>query len=629
MAGSGGAQGSSDRQLRRDLGFQQLFFLSFGSIIGSGWLFATLSAGAVAGPAALLSWLIAAVLVIFIALNYAEVAAMIPRSGGVVRYPHLTHGGYLGFAMSWAFMLSVVSTTAIEALAVVTYAAGYVRGWIGVDLTNTVGGVAVLTGPGILLAIVLMVFFFLVNVFGVKFFGEFNRWASWWKTIIPILTFVLLFFAFNASNFTAYGGFVPRGADNVFNAIAVGGIIFSFLGFRQALNFGGEARNPQRDVLAAVVLSAVAAGVVYTLLQLAFLGALDWQAAGVEPGNWSALQGSDWANQPLYAALDSAGLALLGAFGVLLLIDAAISPAGTGWIYMGESSRVLYGMSMHDDMPRAFQRISGRYRIPWVGLVASLVVGCIFFAPFPSWYTLVGFITSATVFTFVMGALQLQVMRRTAPDLHRPFLLKWAGVVSPLGFLAGAMIFYWSGFGSLKGVIAAVMIGLPVYTLFQAPRRGKMSLSKGLTIGIPFFVAWAVTQYFGPVGQDVIPFLPFWALCAAEVFAFTVLVYVLSNEEGRREVNAAWWMLFLAFSLYLLSYYGTYGPDGVDPLVPFPWDNVVAVALGLVAYYWGVASGYQTAEMKRIADSGTGVIAQDEPDEAAEAEPASKPAGTP
>ena len=101
MGGNEGFE-SSDRQLRRDLGFQQLFFLSFGSIIGSGWLFATLSAGAVAGPAALLSWLIAAVLVIFIALNYAETAAMIPRSGGVVRYPHLTHGGYLGFLMSWA-----------------------------------------------------------------------------------------------------------------------------------------------------------------------------------------------------------------------------------------------------------------------------------------------------------------------------------------------------------------------------------------------------------------------------------------------------------------------------------------------------------------------------------------------
>ena len=605
---------SSDRQLRRDLGLQQLFFLSFGSIIGSGWLFATLSAGAVAGPASLISWVIAAVLVIIIALNYAEVATMMPRSGGVVRYPHLTHGGYVGFVVSWSLLLSVVSTTAIEALAVVTYASGYIKSWVGLDLTASVGGVTLLTAPGIILAILLMVFFFLVNVFGVKFFGEFNRWASWWKTIIPILTFVFLLFAFNASNFTSYGGFVPEGYDNMFNAIAVGGIIFSFLGFRQGLNFGGEARNPQRDILAATILSALAAGVIYFMLQLAFLGALDWQSAGVEPGNWGALQGSDWGDQPLYSAFTSAGLAGLGAFGVLLLIDAAVSPAGTGWIYMGEGSRIFYGMAMQDDMPHVFRRISGRYRIPWVGLVATLVVGCIFFAPFPSWYKLVGFITSTTVLTFVMGALQLQVMRRTAPDLSRPFWLRGASVISPLGFVAASMIVYWSGFGTLRGVVAAVLIGLPIYTLSQAPRRGKMSFAKGLAVGVPFAAIWVATQYFGPMGQDALPFWLFWILSVAEVLAFTALVWFLSNDEGRREVNAAWWLLFLTLALYGLSYYGTYGPEGVDPLVPFPWDNFVAVALGLIAYYWGVSSGYQTQEMKRIADSGTGIIEDVEPD---------------
>lgn len=616
---------SSDRQLRRDLGFQQLFFLSFGSIIGSGWLFATLSAGAVAGPAALISWVIAAVLVIFIALNYAEVATMMPRSGGVVRYPHLTHGGYVGFLVSWSLLLSVVSTTAIEALAVVTYASGYINNWTGVDLTSTAQGVTLLSGPGIILAIMLMVFFFLVNVFGVKFFGEFNRWASWWKTIIPILTFIFLLFAFNASNFTSYGGFVPRGYDNMFNAIAVGGIIFSFLGFRQGLNFGGEARNPQRDILAATILSAVAAGVVYFMLQLAFIGALDWQSAGVAPGNWAALQGSDWGDQPLYSAFTSAGLAGLGAFGVLLLIDAAISPAGTGWIYMGEGSRIFYGMAMQDDMPRVFRRISGRYRIPWAGLVATLVVGCIFFAPFPSWYKLVGFITSTTVLTFVMGALQLQVMRRTAPDLPRPFWLKGASVISPLGFLAASMIVYWSGFSSLVGVVAAVLIGLPIYTLSQAPRQGKMSLAKGFVVGVPFAAAWVVTQYFGPLGQDTLPFWLFWTLSAIEVVVFTAFVWLLSNGKGRREVKAAWWVLFLTLALYGLSYYGTYGPLD-NPVIPFPWDNVVALAIGLAAYYWGVASGYQTEEMKRIADSGTGIIAEEEPD--AEQESASDPAET-
>ncbi|ABG05713.1 amino acid permease-associated region [Rubrobacter xylanophilus DSM 9941] len=613
----------ADRKLKRELGFQQLFFLSFGSIIGSGWLFAALAGAAIAGPAALLSWVIGAVLLIFVGLNYAETSCMIPRSGSVVRYPHLTHGGFLGFIMSWSFMLGTVTVTAIEALAVVQYASVYVRDWTGVELTTVREGVAVLTGAGIVLAVLLMILFFVVNIFGVRFFGEFNRWVSWWKTIIPVLTFVLLFFAFRASNFTEFGGFAPRGFDNVFNAVATAGIVFAYFGFRQGLDFGGEARNPQRDIPAATILSLAAAGAIYFFLQLAFLGALDWDAAGVNPGDWAALNDSEWASQPLYYALESnGGVLVLGAasilsiFAVVLLVDAAISPAGTGWIYMGSSARVLYGMAMHDDLPRWLTRVEDRTGIPMVALVAALVVGCIFFLPFPGWYILVGFITGALVFTFVMGGVQVQVMRRTAPDLPRPYWLKGAAVFSPLGFLAGSMIFYWAGYETLRGVVAAVLIGLALYAFFQGPRRNRISYPVGLALGIPFAVVWLATQYFGPapLGNGALPFFAYWVLCVAEVVGFVGLVWLFASDRGRREVKAAWWVLFLALALYLLSYYGTYGPLE-NPPVPFPWDNLIALAVGLVAYYWGVASGYETEEMRSINESGTGLVPTSEEEE--------------
>lgn len=599
---------ASDRKLKRELTFQQLFFISFGSIIGSGWLFAALIASSIAGPAAILSWAIGAVLIIFIALNYAETACMIPRSGSVVRYPHLTHGGYLGFIMGWAFLLATVTVTAIEALAVAQYASSYVG---FVELTTTADGVTVLTGAGFVLALVLMVFFFLVNIFGVRFFGVFNQWATWWKLIIPILTFILLFFVFNSSNFTAYGGLAPLGTGNVFNAIASSGIVFAFFGFRQGLDFGGEARNPQRDIPAATIGSVVVAAVIYILLQIAFLGAIDWGAAGVDPGDWAGLSGSDWGEGPLYAALNASGLALLQYFGIVLLIDSAISPAGTGWIYMGASTRVFYGMAMHDDLPRPLTWISERSRIPWVALIASLVIGSFFLIPYSGWALLVGFITAATVFTFVMGAVQLQVMRRTAPDLERPFWLKGAAIISPLGFLAGSMIFYWEGFEGLRGVVAAVLIGLPLYTFLQGPSRNRISRGTGLLIGIPYFALWFITQYFGPLGQDSFPFLLYWVISAAEVLGFTGLVWLVTNQDGKREVNAAWWVLCMVLALYLLSYYGSYGTLD-SPLLPYPWDNLVAAAIGLVAYFWGVASGYETEEMREINEAGTGILATEE-----------------
>ena len=77
---------------------------------------------------------------------------MIPRSGAVVRYPHMTHGGFLGFLMSWAFMLATVTVTAIEAEAVVTYGSSYVKNWTGLELTTVAEDVTILTGTGILLA---------------------------------------------------------------------------------------------------------------------------------------------------------------------------------------------------------------------------------------------------------------------------------------------------------------------------------------------------------------------------------------------------------------------------------------------------------------------------------------------
>ncbi|MGI9048235.1 MAG: APC family permease [Rubrobacteraceae bacterium] len=608
----------SDSRLRRDLSFQQLFFISFGSIIGSGWLFATLRAGSVTGPSAIISWIIGAILVIFIALNYAEVSCMIPRSGAVVRYPHMTHGGFLGFIMSWAFMLATVTVTAIEAEAVVTYASGYVKNWTGLELTTTAQNVTILTGVGILLAVVLMGFFFLVNVFGVKFFGTFNQYITWWKLAVPVATFLILFLAFNGSNFTAYGGFAPLGVSNIFNAVAVSGIVFSYFGFRQGLDFGGESQNPQRDIPAATISSVLVAAVIYILLQIGFLGAINWGDAGIKAGDWSGLAASNWGDQPLFAAVSAAGLGALGLiFGSLLLFDAAVSPAGTGWIYMGASTRVLYGMAMHDDLPRPLTRVSNEYRIPWVALVSALVIGSIFFLPLPGWYLLVEFITSATVFTFVMGALQLQVLRRTAPDLERPFWLRGASILSPLGFLSGSMIFYWSGFGSLQGVVPAVLTGLAVYTFFQAPARGRMSRGMGLAIGIPFLVIWLVTQYFGPVGQDSLPFLAYFFLSLAEVLVFIGVVYVVSNAEGKREVNAAWWVIFMTFALFLLAYYGSYNTDIFKDNAPiaFPWDNLIAVAIGLVAYYWGVASGFETEDIKDIKATGSGLVPEAEEEE--------------
>ncbi len=596
---------ASDRKLHHAMSLQQLLFLSMGGIIGSGWLFAVLGADATAGPAAVVSWILGGIFVLLIALAYAEVAGMLPRSGAIIRYPALTHGAFVGFILGWAYSLAAVSVAAIEAEAVVTYLGSK---FTGANFTATVSGVKVLTWPnGIVFAVLLMLLFFVVNIVGVRFLSEFNRWITWWKLIIPTLTFLLLFLAFKGTNFTAYGGFAPLGPSPIFEALATSGIVFAYLGFRQALEYGGEARNPQRDVPIATVLSVLIGMVIYVLLQIAFTGALDFHKAGVAPGAWTALKGSSWASGPLYSALNATGIGLLGAFAVLLLIDAAISPSGTGWIYLGTGTRSVYGMSVHRYFPKLFQEIN-RFGIPWVALVASLVVGCLFFAPLPSWYSLVGFITSATVLTYIMGGLGLPVLRRAVPDMARPFRLPAASLIAPLGFLAAVMIVYWSGFQTLVNVYAAVFVGLCIFVWYYAPNEGWIRRDVGAVLGILFLVAWVLVNKLGgwvlttssTAAPGSVSFPVYFVLSAATLLLFGAALWWFGNPTGRMHVERSAWLVVMLLATFLLSYYGEYGPL-TKPALAFPVSDLVELVIGIVCYYWGVASGFVTAELSEIA----------------------------
>ena len=609
---------ATDRRLRRSMSFQHLFFLSMGAIIGSGWLFAVLGADATAGPAVIFSWIIGGILVMLIALNYAEVSGMLPRSGAIARYPHLTHGGFTGFMLSWAYFLSAVTVPAIEAEAVVTYASSYVKG-----LTVAQSGTTMLTWPaGIVLAAILMVVFLAINYYGIRFLSRLNTVITWWKLIIPALTFVLLFaFSFNGSNLTSYGGFAPMGLSPVFMAIATSGIVFAYLGFRQALDYAGEARDPQRDVPRATILSVLVAVILYTLLQIAFTGAVNWANAGVKPGDWAALTTATWAAAPFANALQAGGIALLGAFAILLYADAFISPSGTGYIYLGTATRTLYGMSIMGYLPVRVQRLSERFRIPWVALAASTVIGVLFFAPLPSWYLLVGFISSATVLTYIMGGVGLQVLRRTAPDLARPFRLPGAGLMAPLGFLAASLIVYWSTYATLINVVAAVFVALPLFVWFYAPARGWLGQGSGAVLGVVFLVVWVATQFWG--GWVLVPsstplsghpaFLLYFGALVVEVVAFSAFIRWRGSAAARQAVDRSWWFIFLVFATLGLSYVGAYGPLST-PTVPFPLDTLAALVIGLVSYYWGVASGFATDEIKAIVATGSGVVPP-EPDE--------------
>ena len=231
-----------------------------------------------------------------------------------------------------------------------------------------------------------------VNFLGVKMLAATNSAMTWWKVAIPLLTIlVLALFNFHGSNFTAANGFNPNGVHGILLAVATSGIIFSYLGFEQADQLAGEAKNPKKDIPFAIIGSIVIGMIVYILLQVAFLVALparrDRQDLGRDrQGSLHHLHRARSPRSPRCSA--SAG------WPSIIYVDAIVSPAGTGLIYVTGSSRVSYGLSRNGYVPTPFEWTNKR-GVPWVGLIAAFITGCICFLPFPSWQSLVGLITSA------------------------------------------------------------------------------------------------------------------------------------------------------------------------------------------------------------------------------------------
>ena len=228
-------------ELKRDVGLRGLTLISLGSIIGSGWLLGALGAAQSAGPASLLSWILAGAILGLLALVHAELGAAYPLSGGTARFPFLGFGALGGFTGGWMAWIQAVTIAPIEVEAALTYleSTSLHPGWVHANGT--------LTGGGIVVAGIAMALFTFINIMGVRWLADSNSITMIWKLAVPTLTIiVLLIVSFNGSNFSAGGGFAPFGAKGIFAALPLG-VVFALEGFEQAIQIGGESqRSPAR-----------------------------------------------------------------------------------------------------------------------------------------------------------------------------------------------------------------------------------------------------------------------------------------------------------------------------------------------------------------------------------------------
>jgi amino acid transporter len=491
--------------LERGVSFIGLLWASETSIIGSGWLFGALGAALIAGPSAILGWVLGSVIILVLALVHAELGGLFPVSGGTSRFPHYAFGSFAGATFGWASYLQAASVAPIEVLAAIQYLS--TAHWARHFYVSHTNGGGTLHGAGYLAAAILLLLFVIINLVGIRFFARINNAITSWKVAVPVVTVLILLIGhFHGSNFGHAGGGFFTSHDAIKNILLTlpAGIIFSLLGFEQAVQLGGESANPEKDLPRAVILSIVIGAILYILIQIAFLGALPPSVLHAN-GGWLGLATSKSSDAtklaagPFFTLVSIAGISWLA---TVLRIDAVVSPGGTGLMYETASARLSFGLSKNGYIPTAFERTS-RTKVPVFGVIVATLVGVLFLLPFPSWSKLVGIVTSASVFMYAGAPVALGALRKQKPDLARAYRLPAAGILSPLAFVGAGWVILFSGWQTYSTLVVALLLGYALiaisYALKLNPRAPAMDWRAAQWI-IPWIIGMGVISYLSAFG---------------------------------------------------------------------------------------------------------------------------------
>lgn len=520
---------AAEGELKRSIGLAGLTFIAVTGMIGSGWLFAPLLAAQVAGPAAILAWLGGGLAMLAVALCFAEVTALMPLSGGVARLPEATHGTMTAWIMGWTAWISYAAVAALETLILLRYLAPLAP-WLysnGPPAEGEMNFSLADFGPwGWLLAVALLLAIAATIAFGARLFARINSLITLAKLVLPaIVAAALLVAATGSGDPSAHGGFAPFGLAGIFAALSTGGVVFSFLGFRNAVDMAGEVRNPQVTVPLALVLAMLVALALYVVLQGTYIASLP---DAMLAGGWGALHaGGDLG--PFAAVAAAAGLLWLG---IVIHAAALISPFGTGLGTTGANIRLLYGMARSHALPRAFATMRGD--TPAVALAVNMATAfAMLFLPFDM---LVAVVTAAIVISIATGPLALQVFRMELPHLPRRLRLPLAPAFAFGGFLIATLLVYWGGWDNVKVLLALIAVGAVLQPALRQRGSDPAHLRGALWL-LPWLGGIALLSWAGNFGggREWVPFG--WDIAAAAGIAAISFAAALACRRRGPEIE--------------------------------------------------------------------------------------------
>ncbi|WP_373311579.1 amino acid permease [Streptomyces mashuensis] len=406
-----GGQGEGGT-LRRSLGMWQLTMISIGATLGTGIFVVLGSAVPDAGPAVVISFVIAGLTALFSALSYAELAGTIPVSGSSYSYTYATLGELVAWVCGWCLILEYGVSVAAVAVGWGQYLNELLDGTIGVTIPAWMANPPGVDGgifnlPALLVVLLCMAFL----LGGAKESARANTIMVCVKIAALLLFCAVAFTGIRAGN---YAPFMPLGLGGVSAAGAT--LFFSYIGFDAASTAGEEAKDPKRDLPKAIMLSLLIVTALYVLVAAIAVGAMPWQEF---KGSEAALAG---------IMKDVTGH---GYWSVLLAAGAVIAIASVVLTVLYGQTRILFAMSRDGLVPKRLAKVSKK-GVP-VGNTVVVSLFCGGLAAAVPLGQLADATSIGTLFAFALVNVAVIVLRFTRPGMKRSFQVPLSGVRVPFG----------------------------------------------------------------------------------------------------------------------------------------------------------------------------------------------------
>ncbi|MDR1272159.1 MAG: amino acid permease [Clostridiales Family XIII bacterium] len=442
--------------LKKTMGWVSLMFFGLGAIIGSGIFVVTgVAAGTVAGPALIVSFIIAGVACLFAALCYAELASAIPASGSVYTFAYVGLGEVWGWFIAWCLLAEYIFACSAISTGWSAYF-NMILGNVGINLPAAITAAPDAGGLVNLPAILIITILMLLALKGTKESAVVNNILVVVKVSVLLLFVVLTISHINTANYEPFApfGWFPTDwfAANKTGVVAGAAIVFfSYLGFDAIANLSEEAKDPGKDVPKGILGALIVSTVLYIVIVLCLTGVVNYTEFASGDGNAA----------PVAYVLRSIGIV----WGSTLVSVGGVCGLTTGiLVTLVAGSRLIYSLGREGLLPAPIAKIN-KNGVPTGGVLFVWVAGCLLggFLPIGK---LAELCNIGTIFAFSFAAIIVMVLRKSMPNLDRKFKVPLVPVVPILAI--AILLFMATQLQSLTWIFFVVWnaVGFGIYFLY-------------------------------------------------------------------------------------------------------------------------------------------------------------------